>query len=322
MHISITKPPKTFHDGRKPRVKSNIMARFKNRPNIKHISTENTPIEKHTETTTEKVRPVLKIKPDGRTPRVKSNIKNKLKNKNKKKELQGLKNKRKHFPNRFNGRRGFGRSIDFSIKDKNNISLDYDDYEEPEVKPDGRKPRIKSNIKAKASLKGKQKSMGKKKESFRHSQKVDTPSDISFSENTTPFETTDNQEDKMETGITTFRPVISLEQLIGSNETFAIPPLPATELSVPLPNIRKSIDSERFAGAVFRPTPKGFTQQEPAFSDFPKQRLVPAFREEMKHSVQSATEIVKVSKKDQNLFDSDYNYEDYYYDQINESSFL
>lgn len=250
---------------------------------------------------------------------MKSNIKNKFKNKNQKKELQSKQNKRKLLRNRFHGRRDFGRSIDFSLKDDNNISLDYDDYEEPEVKPDGRKPRIKSNIKAKASLKGKQQSIGRKKGSFRHSQKVNTPSEISFSESTTPFGTTNNPEDHADMGITTFRPSISLEQLIGRNETFAIPPTPATELTVPLPNIRNAVDSERFSGAVFRPTPKGFTQQEPAFSDFPKRRLVHGvgLREEMKQSVQSATEIVKVSKKDQNLFDSDYNYEDYYYDQIN-----
>jgi len=37
----------------------------------------------------------------------------------------------------------------------------------------------------------------------------------------------------------------------------------------------------------------------------------------MEVAVETATEIVRVSSKDQNLFDSDYNYEDYYYDQIN-----
>jgi len=120
------------------------------------------------------------------------------------------------------------------------------------------------------------------------------------------------KEDTDEPGlvITTFSPTPNLEQF-KTAETNVTVPVPATELIVPLPNF----DKERFSSAVFQPTPAGFSNHEPAFSD------VAAVKEEkderMEPAVESATEIVRVSSKDQQLFDSDYNYEEYYYDQIN-----
>merc|ERR1719384_259391 len=111
--------------------------------------------ESVTEATTERIKPVLRIVPDGRSPRVKSDLLNKTNRKN-------LKNK-KH--NKFrNSRRGFGRSLDldsdneiddtesFDEAEDDNIDNDIDDdddYIEPEVRPDGRKPRIKSDLLAK-----------------------------------------------------------------------------------------------------------------------------------------------------------------------------
>merc|ERR1719153_1638843 len=110
---------------------------------------------------------------------------------------------------------------------------------------------------------------------------------------------------------------------MSSNETFPAPP---PELSVPLPNFDKSIikssDRERFAGAVFKPTPRGFIQQEHAFSDFPELSSFDSrnSKGDFKQTVQSATEIVKVSSKDQNLFNSDYDYDDYYYQELHDVS--
>ena len=133
---------------------------------------------------------------------------------------------------------------------------------------------------------------------FRHSKKV-------------------SQADRLETGrpgpgldkpdnaitITTFRPPISLDGLMKSNETLPPPPPPppappVTELSVPLPNFDKSIistgrQSDRQSGrqGLFEPRP---------FSDLTNS---------------SPTEIVRVSSADQNLFNSDYY--DYYQEFFN-----
>lgn len=311
-------PPKKIRDGRRPRVKSNIMAKLQNRPG----PIVGPPVESSTEvqTTTEKILPVLRINPDGRSPRVKSNLKKKNKHKNK--NNRNNKDRLKH------SRVSFGRSLDLEDDSKNEIQdvrdIDSDDYDEPEVRPDGRKPRIKSNIKAKETMNGKQSSRKKKNKnkSFRHSKKVSKPSASAFNKRT-PFEAPNDLIDDLDNAITTFRPVISLEHLMSTNETFPEPP---PELSVPLPNFDKSIinssDRERFAGVVFKPTPRGFQRQEPAFSDFPKTSLFENIepRGDFKQTVQSATEIVRVSSKDQNLFNSDYNYEDYYYQELHDVS--
>jgi len=316
-------PPKKIPDGRRPRVKSNIMAKLQNRPGP--ISS---PVESSTEaqTTTEKVLPVLRIKPDGRTPRVKSNIRKNKSNKNKKKNNRNGKSKLSH------SRVTFGRSLNLESESYNAEQNEVDDddeedYDEPQVRPDGRKPRIKSNIKVKESMNGKQsfhKKKNRNKAGFRHSKKVSKPSAASAFNKGTPFEAPNDLIDDLDNTITTFRPVISLEDLMSTNETFPEPP---PELSVPLPNFDKSIidssDRERFAGAVFKPTPRGFIQQEPAFSDFPKSSLfedTSGSKGAFKQTVQSATEIVRVSSKDKNLFDSDYSYNDYYYDELHDVS--
>merc|ERR1712128_222259 len=145
----------------RPRVKSNIMAKLQNRPG----PIVGPPVESSTEvqTTTEKILPVLRINPDGRSPRVKSNLKKKNKHKNK--NNRNNKDRLKH------SRVSFGRSLDLEDDSKNEIQdvrdIDSDDYDEPEVRPDGRKPRIKSNIKAKETMNGKQSSRKKKNKNKR-----------------------------------------------------------------------------------------------------------------------------------------------------------
>jgi hypothetical protein len=92
-----------------------------------------------------------------------------------------------------------------------------------------------------------------------------------------------------------------------------------TEISVPLPNINENLlpvpHSERFAQAVFKPTPKGFTHREPVFSDYPTSSLLGGKRKvKMKPTPETATEIVRVTKQDKRLFDSQYYYDYYYYE--------
>ena len=254
------------------------------------------------EQTTKKTVPVLRINPDGRTPRVKSNQRN-MKNHQKKKKA--FRNLRKHFQRDRSGR-SHNTEPDESNSVSDSESDESDDYVEPELRPDGKKPRIKSNLRAKQSSKGNSQSgKQKKKSGFRHSKRVHQHS----LEATTPLAGLQDNADETDTAITTFRPVISLEEFNpdATNETL---PVPATKLSVPLPNF----DKERFSEAVFQPTPRGFSREEPAFSE---KAAVPPRKPAMRQAAETATEIVRVSSKDQNLFDSDYNYEDYYYDQIN-----
>jgi hypothetical protein len=256
--------------------------------------------------TTKRTAPVLRINPDGRSPRVKSNQRRK-KNQKKMKEFRKL---RKQFQ-----RERQGRSQDPEAGEENSVfgsdSDGSDDYVEPELRPDGKKPRIKSNLKAKQSAMGSNQSGNQKKSSFRHSQRVHHSSTGSF-EATTPLAGPEEGADERGVAVTTFRPIIGLEEFKPGtpNETV---PAPVTKLSVPLPNF----DKERFSEAVFQPTPRGFSRSEPAFSEA---AVAGAGKPLMQPAAESATEIVKVSSKDQNLFDSDYNYEDYYYDQINSLS--
>ena len=340
-------PPERAPNDRRPRVKSNIMAKFKNThrghgsSHRHHEDTTESLGEEELITTTETVKPVLRIVPDGRSPRVKSNLLNKSSNR-KHHQKNGFKHKFKG-----SGRRKFGRSLDLSNDNENEIEdasdeefdVDFEDVEddngdnladeyiEPEVRPDGRKPRIKSNILAKKSVHRKNKASGKHfsklhkkgKSGFRHSKKV-PQSDTSFrsSDETSPSHTAlNNLIDGTDTdnAITTFRPVISLEELMNTNETFPSPsaaspappppPAAAAELSVPLPNFDKSIIA-------------GF---EPAFSDMTNSsddrqgRHPPAPL--LSSLPQSVTEIVRVSSADQNLFSSDYSYYDYYDEFIN-----
>jgi len=316
-------PPKKIRDGRRPRVKSNIMAKLHNRPGP-IVGAHHVESLTEVQTTTEKILPVLRINPDGRSPRVKSDLKKKNKHKKNKKNRNN-KDKLKH------SRANFGRSLDItsdvrnSIEDNNVDAEPDDDYDEPEVRPDGRKPRIKSNIKVKETMNGKQSSRKKKNKnkSFRHSKKVSKPLASAFNKST-PSEAPNDLIDGLDNAVTTFRPPISLEHLMSTNETF---PEPQPELSVPLPNFDKSIidssDREQFAGAVFKPTPRGFKQKNPNFSDFPKTSLfenVEAKRGDRKGRIESATEIVRVSSADRNLFNSDYNYEDYYYQELHDVS--
>ena len=325
---------KGSNNHRRPRVKSNIMARLQNNPSLgdrgdRHSSgghVDNDITDQEFVTTTETtVKPVLRIVPDGRSPRVKSNILNKSSNRkhHQKKKFKGA------------GRRKFGRSLDLDRDSVNEIDdssveseVDFEDfdfdnddnddegeeeYTEPEIKPDGRKARIKSNILAKKSMIGDNKQSGRRsgsrgslakagkkhkngKSGFRESKKVATP-DTSFrtrdddDNDTTPYPANlDNLIDGSDNAITTFRPVISLEQLMNSNET--LPHLSShEEVSVPLPNF------------------------EPSFSDMTNSSDSQRHREKLQPSQllpQSVTEIVRVSSKDQNLFNSDYSYYDYY----------
>ena len=330
-------PPRFSADSRRPRVKSNIMAKLSHKPRGHRQQEERRPQPEqgqHTEAevrtaTTEPPKPVLRIVPDGRSPRVKSNLLNK--STNRKHHQKNAKHKFKD-----SGRRKFGRSLDLSRDNNNeigdtfeesdvdfedtltdNIDKPDDDYVEPEVRPDGRKPRIKSNILAKKFSNRKNrwgdKNANKKQEKvkggFRHSKRV-SGADRSFksSDKATPFPDPDSATDGSDNAITTFRPIISLEEFMSSNETFpspapAPPPPPSSpELSVPLPNFDESLI--RGSGL------------EPAFSDMtnstsrdsgPRVRVPP----------QSVTEIVRVSSADKNLFNSDYSYYDYYEEFIN-----
>jgi len=262
------------------------------------------------EQTTKKPVPVLRINPDGRSPRVKSNQRNK-KNQNKKKKT--FRNLRKQFQ-----RERSGRSQDIDGEEANSVaggsdSDDSDDYVEPELRPDGKKPRIKSNLKAKQQQKGGKQSGAQKKSGFRHSKRVPLNHSSPFEASTSLADHPGQDADETDTAITTFRPTISLEEFNPgeTNETF---PVPATALSVPLPNF----DKERFSEAVFQPTPRGFTRNDPlAFSENAVSNSKST--KKMEVAVEDATEIVRVSSKDQNLFvdSDDFNYEDYYYDQIN-----
>lgn len=310
-------PPQKTPDGRRPRVKSNIMAKLQQTGQQETGGGEVTETVLIT-TTTERIKPVLRIVPDGRSPRVKSDLLNKTNRKN-------LKNK-KH--NKFrNSRRGFGRSLDldsdneiddtesFDEEDNidNDIDEDDDDYVEPEVRPDGRKPRIKSDLLAKKKSFPNERGVTSHKKhkkgragGFRHSKKVskaDRSSDRSSDRSTSRTERTERTTPTLsnpDNAITTFRPSISLDSLMKSNET--LPPAPVTELSVPLPNFDKSIISSRRekTGGLFGNVRSDLTNSE--------LRQTP---------VQSATEIVRVSSKDQNLFNSDYSYYDYYDEFIN-----
>ena len=342
-------------NNRRPRVKSNIMAKLQNSPrghgqqdgHRQHTTPGENVIEEDVITTTEAVKPVLRIVPDGRSPRVKSNLLNKSSNRK-----HNQKNKKHKF--RGSGRRKFGRSLDLSTDSNNeiddiseesyvdfeddvddNIDNDDDDYTEPEVRPDGRKARIKSNILAKKMLHRKNsagevdnqpKKKGKSKwakSGFRHSKKVAKPTaDISFrsTDETAPNSAMDdNLIDGTDNAITTFRPVISLEQLMNTNETFPSPspvpppPPPASELSVPLPNFDKSTIARESSEDKGR----GF---EPHFSDMTNNIIRDTDVKASRLPVQSVTEIVRVSSKDKNLFNSDYSYYDYYEEFINSSS--
>ena len=306
-------PPQKSPDGRRPRVKSNIMAklqqtgsqeRHQDRQQDRHQDRQ--PVTESLPTPTERVKPVLRIVPDGRSPRVKSDLLNKTNRKT-------LKKNKKH--NKFkNSRRGFGRSLDLdsdneidgteSFDDVDNIDNDIDDddedYVEPEVRPDGRKPRIKSDLLAKKMSSPNERVTSHKKQKkerfggFRHTNRL--PS-AGRTEATTP-RGAGGALNKPDNAITTFRPSISLDGLMKSNET--LPPPPATELSVPLPNFDKSIISsadQRTAGGLF----------SSSLGDLNNSRQPP----------QSVTEIVRVSSKDQNLFNSDYSYYDYYEEFIN-----
>ena len=267
-------------------------------------------------TTTETVKPVLRIVPDGRSPRVKSNI------------LKQGTNRKHHQKKKFkgSGRRKFGRSLDLggdSINeidtdtvDQEEFDVDFEDdvfdnidnndddeeYTEPEVRPDGRKPRIKSNILAKKSMNGdnNHKRFGSKKQKnsksgFRHSKKV-AKTDTSFrslDDDETPADNLDIDDGAdNNNAITTFRPIISLEHLVNTNETLPLVSPPQDDsLSVPLPNF------------------------EPAFSDMTNNSdSRHHHRDSLQPSnlPQSVTEIVRVSSKDKNLFNSDYSYYDYY----------
>lgn len=328
-------PPRFSADSRRPRVKSNIMAKLSHKPRGHRQQTEERRPQPSQDTETETVtteipKPVLRIVPDGRSPRVKSNLLNK--STNRKHHQKNAKHKFKG-----SGRRKFGRSLDLSGDNNNeigdtseesdvdfedtltdNIDKPDDDYVEPEVRPDGRKPRIKSNILAKKFSnrknrwgdKNANKKQEKGKSGFRHSKRV-SGADKSFksSDQKTPFSGPEQAiDDGSDNAITTFRPIISLEEFMSSNETFpspspAPPPPPSSpELSVPLPNFDESLI--RGSGL------------EPAFSDMtntssrdsgPRVRVPP----------QSVTEIVRVSSADKNLFNSDYSYYDYYEEFIN-----
>lgn len=292
-HNPFMQPPERSPDGRRPRVKSNIMAKLQNRAG----PTAGPPAEPQPkEQTTQRTVPVLRINPDGRTPRVKSNQRNKKNNLKKK----NFRNRRKQFQ-----RERTGRSQDIDADEVNSVegsdSDESDDYVEPELRPDGKKPRIKSNLKAKQLAMGKNQSGKAKKGGFRHSKRVQHHSSPPSFAPSTPEEGSDESA----VAITTFRPTISLGEF--ANETSPGPP---GKLSVPLPNF----DKERFSEAVFQPTPRGFTRNEPEFSEKASVRRV---KKKMEVAAETATETLTVSSKDQNLFDSDYNYEDYYYDQIN-----
>ena len=102
------------------------------------------------------------IKPDGRSPRVKSNLRARFGG-----QKQGRLSKKVS-----NSRFGNGRSIDISSsKDNKNNNNDDDtiiinNNDEPVVRPDGQKPRVKSNLRLK------QKNNHRRKDGFRHSTRV------------------------------------------------------------------------------------------------------------------------------------------------------
>lgn len=351
MRALFSNPPRARPDSRPPRVKSNLKLRqeearrraeeARRRQQEEQLFQE---VEQETRapaTTTEPVQAVLRIVPDGRSPRVKSNLLNK--SSNRKHHQKNAKHKFKG-----SGRRKFGRSLDLSSDNDNevedetseetdvdfeddvgdNIEDDEDDYTEPEVRPDGRKPRIKSNILAKkfANRKnqGGDKRANKKhkkgKSGFRHSKKVSKP-DTSFksSDETTPFPALNNPSDGSDNAITTFRPTISLDTLINTNETFPNPnlvpppppvPAPAPELSVPLPNFDEDSIISSSRGPGFEPS---FSDMSPSHAADTGSR---AARPSQLPAV-SVTEIVRVSSADQSLFSSDYSYYDYYEEFLN-----
>ena len=111
------------------------------------------------------------VRPDGRKPRVKSDIR--AKHAKKGKSLTKHKVAIDPFNDSGNQNIRVGKSV-VSFEDNVNI-LDYDT--EPEVRPDGQKPHVKSNILAAAKLKATRKSTSdglKGHNSFKHSRKVIT----------------------------------------------------------------------------------------------------------------------------------------------------
>jgi hypothetical protein len=359
-------PPKQTADGRKPRVKSNLKAAEQHKPGFFSGIGLNSVEDEEEENQTI---PTLKIIPDGRAPRVKSNIKNKRKQKNK-------------FSTRIGNRRkgkGLNLEVDGLDDSLNDISPSLNrDEEGPEVRPDGRTPRVKSDIKAKKAHVGKL-SDKKNKPGFRHSKKVsvapnirlrskgddkdseikndrinkinnsDNKNKISVTTSRTHVVTTissRNDRNNRNDEITTFRPkfdfgsigtqrttektkkpvfnnnfiaessTISNSIFDGEKRTLE-PPSSAKNISVPLPNLNviSPPHSERFAQAVFEPTPKGFAERERVFSDFPSTTLLGGLPKlKMRPTPESATEIIRVSKSDKKLFDNQYYYDYYYYE--------
>lgn len=358
---TFSNPPKQTADGRKPRVKSNLKAAEQHKPGFFSGIGLNSVEDEEEENQTI---PTLKIIPDGRAPRVKSNIKNKRKPKHK-------------FSTRIGNRRkgkGLNLEVDGLDDSLNDITPSLNrDEERPEVRPDGRTPRVKSDIKAKKAHNGKL-SDKKNKPGFRHSQKVsvapnirliskseikndqnnevntdnsdnNNKNKISVTTSRTHVVTTISSRNDRNDEITTFRPKFDFGSIgtrrttektkkpifnndfiaesstirnsifDGEKRTHDSPSL-AKNISVPLPNINiPPPHSERFAQAVFEPTPKGFAQREQVFSDFPRTTLLGGLPKlKMRPTPESATEIIRVSKKDRKLFDNQYYYDYYYYE--------
>ena len=154
--------------------------------------------------------------PDGRKPRVKSNIKARLANSGK-----ASKNRFRHKVSL--SRVGAGRSIDFEDppvdnNDANLITLPIEpdqivnaDDTEPVVRPDGQKPRVKSNLKL-ISNRHKNNSW-RKGAGFRHSKKVNTDKPFVFGATTVSQQPEDEE-------ITTVAPILrKLAQLIAKRST-------------------------------------------------------------------------------------------------------
>merc|ERR1719278_1814533 len=142
--------------------------------------------------------------------------------------MKTFRNLRKQFQ-----RERSGRSQDIDGEEANSVvdsdSDESDDYVEPELRPDGKKPRIKSNLKAKQQM-GKGQSGSQKKSGFRHSKRVplNHSSRGPFQATTLADGSPGEDADETDIAITTFRPTISLEEFNPgeTNETF---PVPATK---------------------------------------------------------------------------------------------
>jgi len=335
-------------DGRKPRVKSNIAAKKQQKKGNGGGDTTDNITQSEEKTTT---KPILKIIPDGRAPRVKANLRSgrtfgkKFNNgghdskedDHKSSQQNGRRGEEKSGTGRRNGRR---LDVDDNVDFKQNEIDEDPTIFKPEVRPDGRTPRVKSNLRAKKAFSGNRDNSNNNSNNNNNNNNINNDKNNNNKKNNDENKANNNNQRPTKQEITTFRPRVDLAELLETTLsprlTVPLPnplltvPLPNNRLTVPLPNIKEVGKSEedeketeerrqnggRFSGSL-RPTPRGlFSHREPAFSDYPE-RKGPLQGSKMVPGRESVTEIVSVFLTDRSLFEDEFelDYYDYYDDK-------